>query len=62
MEAAVLMICSPPELLALPVQMTLSIMSCGSPNKKNTVVHCGKCARAKEEGEGGLTALELLLP
>lgn len=64
MEAAVLVICSPPG-LALPIQMTLSIMSCRSPNKKNTVVHCGKCAQAQEpkrKGKGGLTALELPLP
>lgn len=59
MEAAVLVICSPPG-LALPVQMTLSIMSCGSPNKRNTVLHCGKCAQAQEpkwKEKGGLQHL-----
>jgi len=55
MKAVVLMIRSPLGLV-LPIQMTLSIVSCRSPNKKNTVVYCGKCAwtqqpkRKEEEG------------
>lgn len=59
MEAVVLVICSPPG-LALPIQMTLPIVNCRSPNKKNTVVHCGKCAPAQEpkrKEKGGLQRL-----